>query len=388
MARLDDIDLQRLRATRGEKWNVYPSDVLPFWVADMDFPVAEPIQQLLRETLENSDLGYPLNPKREGLPSVFADRVRERFDWELDPARVEVITDVVQAMYVGLMTLTREGAGTVVQTPVYPPFLHCVNDLGRRMITNELVCGESGYEIDYDDLRRGIDADTDAILFCNPQNPTGRVFTREELQKVADIAIERDVVIISDEIHADLVYAPHEHIPMASLGPEVAARTISLNSATKAFNIAGLRCSVVAFGSAALQKRFGSIPRNVLGGVGTLGLAATELAWTRGQPWLDEVLAYLDENRRVLADFVREELPGVRYTMPEGTYLAWLDCRGLELGREPYGFFLDGGRIALGRGQDFGPGGDGFVRLNFATSRDILHEGLERMAKAIRSRAR
>jgi cystathionine beta-lyase len=387
VTRFDDIDLQRLRATRGEKWNLYPSDVLPLWVADMDFPVAEPIQQLLRETLENSDLGYP-PPRRERLPSVFADRVGERFGWELDPARVDVVTDVVQAMYVGLMTLTAEGAGAVVQTPVYPPFLHCVNDVGRRMITNELVCGESGYEIDYDDLQRGIDAGTEAILFCNPQNPTGRVFTHEELQRVADIAIERDLVIISDEIHADLVFAPHEHIPMATLGPEVAARTISLYSATKAFNIAGLRCSVVAFGSAALQKRFASIPRHALGGIGTLGLAATELAWTRGQPWLDEVLAYLDENRRILADFVREELPGVGYYLPEGTYLAWLDCRELELGREPYSFFLDEGRIALGRGQDFGQGGDGFVRLNFATSRDILNEGLERMAKALKSPAR
>ncbi len=384
---LDDLDLNRLRATRGEKWQTYPEDVLPLWVADMDFPVAEPIRELLRETFENSDVGYPLNPRREGLPSMFAARMQERFGWDLDPARVEVITDVVQGLYVALLTLTAENAGAVVQTPVYPPFLACVADVGRRMVPNELVRGESGYAIDFDALRADMDAETEVLLFCNPQNPTGRVFRREELEQLAELAIERDVVIISDEIHADLVHAPHRHIPLATLGPEVEARTITLNSATKAFNIAGLRCSIAAFGSASLQNRFKSLPRHVLGGIGTLGLAATELAWTRGQPWLDEVLAYLDGNRAFLADFLRRELPGIRYHAPEGTYLAWMDCRELELGREPHAFFLEEGRVALGRGRNFGQGGEGFVRLNFATSRCILTEGLERMAKAMRSHA-
>ena len=174
-----------------------------------------------------------------------------------------------------------------MQTPVYPPFLGCGTNVGRRMITNELVDDGSGYAIDFDGLRAGLDPGAGAIMFCNPQNPTGRVFARDELEQLGQIAVERDLVIISDEIHADLVFPPHEHIPMATLGPEVEARTITLYSATKAFNIAGLRCSVAAFGSASLQKRFQSIPRHALGGIGTLGLAATELAWTRGQPWLD-----------------------------------------------------------------------------------------------------
>ncbi len=385
---LDDLDLARLRATRGEKWQIYPPDVLPLWVADMDFPVAEPIRELLRETYERSDVGYPIHSALGRLRSLFAARALERFGWDLDPARVEVITDVVQGMYVGLLTLTAEGAGTVVQTPVYPPFLGCVTDVGRRMITNELVDNGSGYAIDFDGLRARLNPDAAAIMFCNPQNPTGRVFARDELEQLARIAVERDLVIISDEIHADLVFPPHEHIPMATLGPEVEARTITLYSATKAFNIAGLRCSVAAFGSASLQKRFRSLPRHALGGIGTLGLAATELAWTRGQPWLDEVLAYLDRNRGLVADFLREELPEVRHHSPEGTYLGWLDCRALELGREPYEFFLDEAKVALSRGRNFGQGGEGFVRLNFATSRSILSEALERMAKAVRSHGR
>ena len=384
----DDVDVRRLRKTRGEKWQHYPDDVLPLWVADMDFPLAEPIRELLRETLENSDVGYPLHPRREGLPTIFATRVKERFGWDLDPARVAVITDVVQGMYVALSTLTSEGAGTVVQTPVYPPFLSCVNHLGRRMVTNELPAADSGYTIDFDALRACIDADTEAIMFCNPQNPTGRVFRREELEQLAELAIEADLVIISDEIHADLVFAPHRHIPLATLGPEVAARTVTLASATKAFNIAGLRCSVAAFGSAELQKRFSSLSRHILGGLGSLGTAATELAWTRCQPWLDDVLRYISGNLDLLEQFLRAELPAVRYFRPEGTYLAWLDCRPLGLPREPYEFFLEDARVALSRGESFGQGGDGFIRLNFATSKSILTDALERMAKAVHSQAR
>ncbi len=384
----DDVDIRRLRKTRGEKWQHYPDDVLPLWVADMDFPVAEPIRELLRETLENSDVGYPLHPRLEGLPTIFATRVKERFGWELDPARVAVITDVVQGMYVALSTLTSEGAGTVVQTPVYPPFLSCVSHLDRRMVTNELVVDDSGYTIDFESLRACIDADTEALMFCNPQNPTGRVFRRQELEQLAELAIEADLVIISDEIHADLVFAPHQHVPLATLGPEVEARTVTLSSATKAFNIAGLRCSVAAFGSADLQERFGSLSRHILGGLGSLGTSAAELAWTRCQPWLDDVLHYVSGNLDLLEQFLAAELPEVRYSRPEGTYLAWLDCRELGLPHEPYEFFLEEARVALSRGASFGQGGEGCVRLNFATSKSLLTEALERMAKAVRAHAR
>lgn len=376
-------ELARLRATRGEKWQIYPRDVLPFWVADMDFPVAEPIRELLHETWERSDVGYPVNPGLGNLRGVFAARMLERFGWRVDPGRVEVITDVVQGMYVALLTLTPEGSGVVVQPPVYPPVLGAVTNTGRRIVTNELVDAGSGYEIDFERLRADLDPGTRALMLCNPQNPTGRVLAREELERLAELALERDLLIVSDEIWADVVYAPRTHVPIAALGREVEARTVTLMSATKAFNIAGLRCSVAHFGSASLHERFRALPHAVLGGLGTLGLAATELAWTSCQPWLDQVLATLDENRTVLADFVRAELPDVRYRAPEGTYLAWLDCRALELGRDPCEFFLDEARVALSSGRAFGVGGEGFTRLNFATSREILNEGLERMAKAL-----
>ena len=379
----DDLDIEALRARSGEKWATYPADVLPLWVADMDFPVAEPIQQVLRQALELGDIGYPLNPNPDALPSIFAERAQARFDWNVDPERVEVITDVVQGIYIALHVYSEPGEGAIVQTPVYPPFVDAVHDLGRHMIVNELVRGEARYEIDFDALRASVDRGTRVLLLCNPQNPTGRAFTRPELAALAEFALEHRLTVVADEIHADLVYPGQPHIPFATLGPEIEAHTVTLASATKAFNIAGLRLSLAVFGSEVLQERFNTLHRHIRGGLNTLGLQATAAAWTHGQPWQDELLAYLDENRKHLVTFLGEQAPEIRCFLPEATYLAWLDCRALDLDRSPYWFFLKQARVALPNGKLFGQGGEGCVRLNFATSRSILNEALERMAKAL-----
>ncbi len=382
----DAIDIDTLRQRSGEKWAMYPADVLPVWVADMDFPVAEPIQRMLEHRIQVRDTGYPINPRFKDLPTTFAHRMHERYGWDLNPRHVEVLTDVVQGMYISVYTLTEPGNSVVIQTPVYPPFLNTVKDCGRRTIVNELVRGNSGYEIDFDGLRASIDANTKMLLFCNPQNPTGRAFTRSELERVAEVILEHNLYVCADEIHQDLVFPGHKHIPFASLSPEIEARTITLTSATKAFNIAGLRCAVVAFGSQELQERFGSLPKNIRGGLGSLGLAATEIAWTECQSWLDEVLLYLDGNRDFVKRYVSEHFPEIQYIRPEATYLAWLDCRALELEPSPYRYFLEQGKVALTDGAAFGPGGEGFARINFATSRAILTEALERMQKALDGR--
>jgi len=384
---LDKLDIEALRQRRGEKWGIYPRDVLPAWVADMDYPVCPPIQRMLEHSVRIGDIGYPIEQTVDDLPAVFARRAQQRFGWEVKPERVELLTDVVQGLYIALATLSDPGDSAVVQTPVYPPFLQAVPECGRQMLVNPLCTGAAGYEIDFDALRAGIDARTRLILFCHPQNPTGRVFARRELEALAQIALEHDLVVCSDEIHSDLVYPGARHIPFATLSPEVEARTITLTSATKAFNIAGLRCAVAAFGSDALQQRFNSLPRHARGGLGSLGLSATSLAWSEGQPWLDEVLAYLEGNRRFVAEFVDERLPGIRHRAPQATYLAWLDCRDLALQPDPYRFFLQEARVALSNGRAFGPGSEGFVRLNFATSRPILTQILERMAAALARRA-
>lgn len=379
----DDLDIARLRARRGEKWGTYPADVLPVWVADMDFPPAEPILDVLRHALENSDTGYPVNPTPAGLATVFAERVQERFGWSVDPRRVEVLTDVVQGLYIALQVYSKPGDGAIVQTPIYPPFLEAVHETGRHLIVNELVPGDSGYTIDFDALRAEIDRNTRLLLLCNPHNPSGRVFTRSELEALAEIALEHHLIVVSDEIHADLVYSGHEHIPFATLGHEIEAQTVTLCSATKAFNIAGLRCALAVFGSEVLQDHFQELPRHTRGGLGSLGLQATEVAWRECQPWLDAVLAYLEQNRDFVATFLREQMPQIRHHPPEGTFLAWMDCRPLELDRAPYWFFLKQAKVGLSYGKHFGPAGRGFVRLNFATSRAILSEALERMAKAL-----
>jgi cystathionine beta-lyase len=380
---LDDIDIDSLRRRRGEKWSTYPPDVLPAWVADMDFPVCEPVRHMLEERVALSDLGYPIDAARRGVAESFAERARRRFDWHVSPQRIEVLSDVVQGLYLGLMALSEPGAGAIVQTPVYPPFLHAVPECGRRLIVNELRPSQGRYAIDFDELRASIDRDTRLLLFCNPQNPTGRAFTRDELETLAEIVLRHDLVVCSDEIHADLAYPGCRHIPFAAISPEIAARTVTLTSATKAFNIAGLRCAVAVFGSDELQARFNAYPVHSRGGLGSLGLAATALAWSEGQPWLDEVMAYLEGNRAMVRDFVADHLPAVRCASSDATYLAWLDCRALGLESDPCSFFLNEGKVALSDGAAFGPGGVGFVRLNFATARPILASVLDRMRTAL-----
>ena len=379
----DDIDITELRSRQGEKWQTYPSDVLAVWVADMDFPPAEPIRRTLAQMLEVSDLGYPVNPQPSDLPTVFAERAERRYAWKVDPRQVEVMTEGVQGLYTGVLQFSEPGDGVVIQTPIYPPFLHAAAETGRHALTSGYVQGDAGFEIDFDQLASLGSQGGRVFLFCNPHNPTGRVLRRDELERVAQIAIANDWIVISDEIGADLVYSGHRHIPIASLGPEIEARTITLMSASKAFNIAGLRCAVAIFGSDALKERFNALPRHIRGGLGSLGLRATRVAWEECDEWLEAVLVYLKANRDFVADFLRAEIPAIRHFSPEGTYLAWFDCRALELGDNPASHFLKKGRVALSSGPAFGEEGKGFARLNFATSRKLLTEALERVANSL-----
>lgn len=383
-ARLDELDPVALRARRSEKWHTYPSDVLPAWVAEMDFPIAAPIQDELRRFVESADVGYPIGPSETGLPEVFCDRMAERFDWRPDAGRVEILSEVVQGMYLALEAYSTPGDGVVVQTPIYPPFLGSVRDTGRRLVENRMKLVGDRLEFDLDGLEASLGGDCRVLLFCNPHNPSGRVLTREELERIARLAVEHDLVVVSDEIHADLVFDGRTHVPFATLGPEVASRTVTLTSASKAFNIPGLRTAIAHFGGSELQQRFNTVlPRHVRGGLGLFGLHATMAAWRWAQPWLDEVVPYLAENRDFAASLLAERLPEVTFLRPEATYLAWLDCRGLALPGRPAAHFLRNGQVALSEGRLFGPGWEGFVRLNLGTSRSILSEVIDRMAKAV-----
>jgi cystathionine beta-lyase len=224
------------------------------------------------------------------------------------------------------------------------------------------------------------------LLLVNPQNPTGRVFTRSELAGIAEVVVEHDLLVVVDEVHADLTYPPNQHIPFASLGPEVAERTVTITSATKAFNMAGVRCAIGHFGPPTLRATLAAQPKDLFGVVGVLGMAATVAAWTDGDDWLAGVRAHLRANRDLLAELLTDQLPGVRFRSPEATYLAWLDCRELGLAEEPAEFFRARAGVELSPGPDFGPGGAGYARLNFATSAGILTEIVDRMSRVVRGR--
>lgn len=390
-ARLDDLDPALLHSRLGEKWNTYPPDITPAWVAEMDFPLAEPVRVVLERAVDRFDFGYPINPKDTGLRECFAERMERLWGWQVDPRRVEILSDVVQGLYIGMLAYTSPGDGAVIQTPVYPPFFGAVRETGRRIVEHRLVPaadgGAPGYRLDVDALRAVVDDGTRILLLCNPHNPTGRVFTREELEALAALARERDWIVLTDEIHQDLCYDGARHIPFASLSDDAATRTVTITSATKAFNVPGLRCAVAHFPSAALQERFAAaLPRHARGGIGLPGLYATIAAWRHADPWLDEVRAYLQTNRDFVTDFLAREIPEIHCQPPESTYLAWLDCRALELSPTPARFFYRGAKIALSDGENFSPDFGGFARLNFATSRSLLRDVLERLAKAVHNR--
>ena len=377
-----DFDIARLRARRTNKWHKFPSDVLPAWVADMDFGVAPSIAAALTRLTQNQEYGYAA---RDGvLAEAFARRMERRFGWHTDPADALAIGDLVQASFSSVMAFSEPGDAVLLQLPSYPPFMRAIEDTGRRLIANPMHDDGTRWTLD---LPAAPDPRLRMMIFCHPQNPTGRCFSRAELDAVADFAIRHDLIVVSDEIHADIVYPGNTHIPLASLHPEIAARTITITSATKSFNIPALRCAVMHFGAPALKERFASrIPTRLLGSPSVTGVDATVAAWDDGQPWLDEILAQLRANRDWLARVIADELPDVTMRVPEATYLAWLDCSALDLPVSAGQFFLDHARVGLNFGETFGAQYAGFARLNFATPAPILREIVARMVEAGRRR--
>lgn len=381
----DDLDIEVLRRRCGKKWHTYPPDVLPAWVADMDFPVAPVIEARLNRVMLDSDLGYPFDAHAERLAELLVQRSRQRFQWEVDPGRVELMADVMQGVKTCLQLFSEPGQGVAIQTPIYPPFLHAVGTMGRRADCCMLSPGDRAFEVDWDRMEASIRDDTRVLLLCNPHNPTGRVFTRAELTGFAELAIKHDLVVVSDEIHADLVFDGRTHIPLASLDGEIEARTVTLTSATKAFNIAGLRCAMMVFGSEALHAPYRTGPRHIRGAVGSLGMHATEAAWCDGDEWLAALIHHLEANRNFIRRFLADHLPAIRFLTPQATYLAWLDGRELGLGDMLWQTILDQGGLALNDGREFGAGGEHCVRLNFATSTALLEDALHRLRRALTS---
>jgi cystathionine beta-lyase len=372
------------------KWNAYPEDVLPLWVADMDFVSPEPVIRALKARVEHGVFGYPVGlggTPRElaNLRGALVDRMQRLYGWSITPEMIIPVPGVVTGFNLAAHALAAPASSVLIQTPVYPPILHVGHETGVGVQEAPLTAQPDGsYTIDFAAFESAITSSTRMFILCNPHNPVGRVFSRDELSRMAEICLRHEVTIVSDEIHCDLVYPGHPHTPIAALDPEVAAHTITLIAPSKTFNIAGLESSFAIIPDAELRQQYNGGRRGLVGWVNLFGLAAAEAAYTEGGEWLEQMLAYLEGNRDYLHAYLQQHLPQVKMWKPEGTYLAWLDCRALDLPDDtPYQFFLKRAKVALNEGATFGPAGEGFVRLNFGCPRTTLHEALDRMTRAI-----
>ncbi|MCL6430190.1 MAG: PatB family C-S lyase [Anaerolineae bacterium] len=370
------------RNSDSEKWRRYGPDVLPLWVADMDFRSPEPVIRALRERVDHGVFGYGCEP--DGVRDLLVERLQRLYGWQVSPEALVFIPGVVIGLNLCCRAFARPGEGVLVQTPVYPPILHAWSNTGLERREMELTRLEDGtYAVDYEAFERAAQQGTRLFILCNPHNPVGRAFRPDELERMAEICLRHGILICSDEIHCDLVFSGARHTPIASLSPEVARRTITLMAPSKTFNIAGLCCAFAVIPDPGLREAFRRAARGIVGEPNVLAFAAAEAAYREGQPWLDEALRYLEANRDYLLREVPARLPGVRMASPEATFLAWLDCREAAIPGNPYEFFLREARVALNDGATFGRGGEGFVRLNFGCPRALLEEALQRMQRAL-----
>lgn len=372
---LTELSLERLRRRRSAKWAKYPPEVLPAWVAEMDFPLAAPVKQALLEAVELDDCGYA-HP--EELGEAFAEFAAARHGWKVDPAQVSPSSDVVGALTAVLKAVAEPGVRVVINTPVYHPFFAVVAEAGCELVEVPLVDSE----LDVEGIEREFAAGAAALLLCSPHNPTGGVPSRAQLEAIAAAAARHDSWILADEIHASLTLPGAEHVPFLTVSEVAATHGISFWSASKAFNLAGLGCAQIVTASAEAKAVIERLPVSATH-CGHFGAIAAIAAFREGGPWLDDVLAVLDHNRHLLADLLTKRLPEVGYEPPQASYLAWLDLRALDLGPDPSQSLLERGHIALSPGPQFGPRGTGFARLNLGTSPALVEEAVARIARAV-----
>ncbi|MGB8859708.1 MAG: aminotransferase class I/II-fold pyridoxal phosphate-dependent enzyme [Ilumatobacteraceae bacterium] len=380
----DSVSLDRLHTKPGVKWHRTP-DAIAAWVADMDFAPPPVVAEALHAVVTGGDLGYPdWRHITGGSPATdaFVERCARRYGWHIDEADTMELNDVVQGIQIVLHLCTAPGDRVIVHTPAYPPFLHSVEDSGREVLAVPAMrssASPSGWTFDHDALDTQLTATpAKVLLLCHPHNPTGHVFSEAELRSLSVIAERHDLLIISDEIHADLTFAPLAHRPMALFAPE---RTVTIHAASKTFNLAALRYAIMHIGSPSVRAAIEAAPGHLFGAANLMGAVAAEAAWRAGDEWLNAVLAHLDRQRVLLASLLAERMPAVEYVAPAATYLAWLDCRALGWGDDPSVEFLRRG-VRLSEGPNFGSEGRGFARLNFATSPAVLREMVQRMAAA------
>ncbi len=371
------------RNTDSIKWGLYDEDVLPLWVADMDFTSPPAVIEALQQRVAHGVFGYARESNE--LKELIVVRMKNLHGWQITTEDIVLLPGVVAAFNLVCQAVAQPGESILIQPPVYPPFFSAPGYAGARAVFNNINRNEAGgYSLDLDDFEAAIEKDTRSFLLCNPHNPLGRVFTQAELTGMAEICLKHGLVICSDEIHSDLVFEGYRHIPIASLDKEIEVNTVTLIAPSKTYNIAGLECSALICTNPELRGRIQAARRGLLGWVNLMGMTAGVAAYKHGDEWLKQMLQLLQGNRDFLTKYLAENIPGIRMTKPEATYLAWLDCRDLNVSQPPAQFFLEKARVALNNGEDFGEPGRGHVRLNFGCSREILTAALERISRALK----
>lgn len=376
----DSVKWDRTEKLFGDK------NILPMWIADMDLGCPKPVTDALKERAEHSIYGY--TTRSEGYFAAFVEWMRRRHDWSVEKRWIRCTPGIMPALSMAIRSFTAPGDSIVIQPPVYTPFMEVVEKNDRNLVYNPLKLNGDRYVMDYDNLKEiVVDPRVRMIILCSPHNPVGRVWTPEELEELGRICIDNDVLVVSDEAHIDFVRHGHRHTPFAKLSQKHSDNSITCTAPSKTFNLAGVQMANIIIPNEALRRPFtNTIDSLYLGLSNTFGTTATEAAYRHGEDWFDQCLEYIEDNYRYLEDFVETNLEGVRVIPPEGTYLVWLDFRELELdGRSLENFLRKEAGVAFDEGYTFGPGGDGFTRINIACSRSLVETALRQIQSALHS---
>jgi cystathionine beta-lyase len=387
MHHLKALELSELQTHRSEKWRGYPKEILPLPVAEMDFPVADPIRQTLREMIDHSDLGYLSSIPELGI--AFAGFALRRWNWKVDPQQIRVAADVGVGVVEVLRVITKPGDRILINSPVYPNFFTWCHETHLLHVDVPLTQSEqpingSNWILDWDGIEKAYASGISAHLISNPHNPLGRVYTRDELARLADLAKRYNVYILSDEIHAPLTFSEQSFTPFLAISETAREVGITITAASKGWNIAGLKCAIIVTENEKVFETLKAIAPATHYRASILGAFATVTAFEKGEPWLDELMTELDTNRNLVAQLIAAQTPKVGYRIPHCSYLAWLDLSAYELGENPSATLIERAKVAFVPGIQFGPQSAQFVRLNYATSPAILEEAFNRLASVLK----
>jgi cystathionine beta-lyase len=380
---IDATTVEMLRARGSFKWTAPGPDGFGAAVAEMDFGAAPAILDALAGLCADAKFGYLPPPLEAELGEACADFEKRRYGWDLDPALIHSVPDVVRGLELAITRFSRPGSPVILPTPAYMPFLTVPGSLGREIIRVQMHADAGFFTLDFDAIDDAFRAGGHLLIFCNPHNPLGRVASLAEMTQLTGVVERHGGRVFADEIHAPLVYPGTRHIPYAATSEAAASHTLTATSAAKAWNLPGLKCAQVILTNEPDRQRWEELGTFAVRGASNPGVVANIAAYRHGGAWLDDVVAYLDDSRRLLAELVSRHLPQVRYRPPDGTYLAWLDCTGMDLADSPGALVTDRAHVTVVDGPDFGEGGAGSFRLNFATPQPILTMIVERIAAVL-----